>query len=91
MITVGAMAQFKESRNHQGKHIYRKYHLIHEMVKRSKLVVKKVPSTDNLVDPFNKILTRRVFNHQKNSISVRCISCMLERHDALRISRKMLR
>ena len=55
----GAMANSKEPRSHKrGKHIERKYHLIREIVNHRDVVVKKIPTLDNLADPFIKTLTR---------------------------------
>ena len=43
------MVLSKKLKNHwKGKHIERKYHLIHEVVQRVDIVVEKIPSMDNL-------------------------------------------
>ena len=53
----GAIAQAKEPRSHQkSKHILRRFHLIREIVARGDVVVERIPSTDNLVDPLTKTL-----------------------------------
>ena len=58
----GAIAQAKEPRSHQkSKHILRRFHLIREIVARGDVVVKRVPSTDNVVDPLTKPLAQEVF------------------------------
>ena len=58
----GAVANSKEPRSHKrGKHIERKYHLIREIVNRGDVVVKKIPTLDNLADPFTKTLTEKLF------------------------------
>ena len=58
----GAVANSKEPRSHKrGKHIERKYHLIREIVNRGDVVVKKIPTLDNLADPFTKTLTEKFF------------------------------
>ncbi|RVW64419.1 hypothetical protein CK203_062532 [Vitis vinifera] len=56
MEADGAVAQFKETRNHQtGKHIGRKYHPICEIVRRGDVVVEKIASTKNLEDPSRRL------------------------------------
>ncbi|CAA0830105.1 cysteine-rich RLK (RECEPTOR-like protein kinase) 8, partial [Striga hermonthica] len=58
----GAVANSKEPQTHKAsKHIERKYHLIREIVGRGELVVAKIQSEDNLVDPFTKSLPTKVF------------------------------
>ena len=74
----GAVSQSKEPRNHRkGKHIERKYHLIREIVQRGDIMVEKIPSADNLADPFTKTLTGRVFDGHKDSIGIKCVPSML--------------
>ena len=73
-----AMAQSKKPRNHRkGKHIERKCHLICEIVMKGDVVVDKIASIKNLVDPFMKTLSIRVFDHPKDSLGVRCAPSML--------------
>ena len=58
----GAVAQSKDPRNHKkGKHIERKYHIIRDIVARGDVVVAKIESANNLVDPFTKALPQRTF------------------------------
>ena len=58
----GSIAQAKEPRSHQkSKHILRRFHLIREIVARGDVVVERIPSTDNLVDPLTKPLAQEVF------------------------------
>jgi hypothetical protein len=53
----GAVAQSMEPRKYRkGKHIERKYHLIREIVSRGDVIVAKIPSAENLADPFTKTL-----------------------------------
>ena len=53
----GAVAQSKDPRNHKkGKHIERKYHIIRDIVAHGDVVVAKIDSSNNLVDPFTKAL-----------------------------------
>ena len=54
-------------------------------------MVDKMPSVENLVDPFSKTLIRRVFFGHRDSICFKCESSLLYRHDALRDSVRMLR
>jgi hypothetical protein len=58
----GAVANSKEPRSHKrAKHIERKYHLIREIVNRGDVTVTKIPTPDNLADPFTKTLTEKSF------------------------------
>ena len=59
----GVVANSKEPRSHQiGKHIERKFHLIRVSGrKRGDVTMCKIKSEDNLVDPFMKTLSSRVF------------------------------
>ena len=55
----GAVAQSKDPRNHKkGKHIKRKYHIIQDIVPRGDVVLAKIDSANNLVDPFTKALPK---------------------------------
>ena len=68
----GAVAQAKEPRSHQkSKHILRRYHLIQEIVCRGDVKVERVPGTDNVADPFTKVLSRAVFEKHVTNIGVR--------------------
>uniref|UniRef100_A0A2N9EGU7 Reverse transcriptase Ty1/copia-type domain-containing protein n=1 Tax=Fagus sylvatica TaxID=28930 RepID=A0A2N9EGU7_FAGSY len=70
----GAVAQSKEPRNHKkGKHIERKYHLIREIVAHGDVIVAKIASAENLVDPFTKTLPQRTFESHLEGIGVRCV------------------
>jgi len=54
----GAIAQTKEPRSHQrSKHIQRRYHLIREIFDKEDVKICRVPTSDNVVDPFIKALT----------------------------------
>ena len=51
----GVVANSKEPRSHKrGKHIERKYHLIHEIVGKGDVKVSQIASKDNLANPFYK-------------------------------------
>ena len=53
----GVVAQSKDPRNHKkGKHKERMYHIIRDIVARGDVVVAKIDSAKNLVDPFTKAL-----------------------------------
>ena len=53
----GVVTQSKDPRNHKkGKHIERKYHIILDIVARGDVVAAKIDSTNNLADPFTKVL-----------------------------------
>ena len=64
----GAVANSKKPCSHkQGKHIKRKYHLILKIVQRGDLIVTKIASEHNIVDPFMKALSAKVFeSHLEN-------------------------
>ena len=58
----GAVANSRKPRSHKrGKHIERKYHLIREIVNRGDVTVTKIPTLDNLADPFTKTLLEKLF------------------------------
>ncbi|OIT25261.1 retrovirus-related pol polyprotein from transposon tnt 1-94, partial [Nicotiana attenuata] len=59
----GAVTNSKEPRSHKrAKHIEHKYHLIREVVQREDVVVTKIASENNLVDPFTKSLPQKTFD-----------------------------
>ncbi|KAA0048709.1 retrovirus-related pol polyprotein from transposon tnt 1-94 [Cucumis melo var. makuwa] len=67
-----AIVNSKEPRSHKrGKHIERKYHLIREIVQRGDVIVTKIASEHNIVDPFTKILTAKVFEGHLESLGLR--------------------
>ena len=54
----GAIALVKEPRSHQkSKHIERRFHIIKELVGKGDIVMQKVASANNVVDPLTKALT----------------------------------
>ena len=54
----GAVAQAKEPRStNRNKHVPRKYHLIRELVARGGVSIERVPTEDNVADPFTKALS----------------------------------
>ena len=69
----GAVAQSKEPKSHKSqKHVQRKYHLVREIVQRGDIAIIKIASTDNLVDPFTKPLTTKVFERLVDGMGMRC-------------------
>ena len=70
----GAVANSREPRSHKrGKHIERKYHLISEIVHRGDVVVTRISSQQNIVDPFTKALTAKVFEGHLHNLGLRCL------------------
>ena len=70
----GAVAQSKDPRNHKkGKHIERKYNIIQDIVARGDVVVAKIDSANNLVDPFTKALSQRTFESHLERMGVRLV------------------
>ena len=68
----GVVANSKEPRSHKrGKHIERKYHLIREIVNRGDVTVTKIPTLENLADPFTKTLTEKQFNKHLEGMGLR--------------------
>ena len=58
----GAVINSKEPRIHKrGKYIERRYHLLREIVHRGDIIVSKIDTVENLVDPFTKTLVTKVF------------------------------
>ena len=68
----GSVANSKEPRSYKrGKHIERKYHLIREIVNRGDVTVTKIPTLENLADPFTKTLTEKQFNKHLEGMGLR--------------------
>ena len=69
-----AIAQAKELRSHQKlKHILRRFHLIREIAARGDIIIEKVSSEDNIVDPLTKSLSQNLFEHHLSSMSMRYV------------------
>jgi len=63
----GAIAQSKKLRNHKRmKHIERKYILIRQIVTHENLTMENIASTENLSNPFAKILPHKTFESHLN-------------------------
>ena len=74
----GTVANFRELCSHKrGKHIERKYHLIREIVHRGDVTVTKIPTLENLADPFTKTLAEKQFNKHLEGMSLRDMSHLL--------------
>ena len=70
----GAIAQSKDPRNHKkGKHIKRKYYIIRDIVTCGDVVVAKIESTNNLADPFTKVLPQRTFESYLKGMGVKLV------------------
>ena len=67
-----AVANSKEPRSHKrGKHIECKYHLLREIVQRGDVIITQIASENNIVDPFTKPLTAKVFEGHLVSLGLR--------------------
>ena len=74
----GAVVNSKEPRSHKrGKHIERNYHMIREIVHRGDVTVMKIASEQNLADPFNMTLPKRVFTGHLEGLGLRDMSHLL--------------
>ena len=52
-----AIAQAKEPRSHQrSKHVLKRYHLIRDIIGRHDVIIEKVATYHNVVDPLTKPL-----------------------------------
>ena len=74
----GAVANSKEPRSHKrGKHIERRYHLLREIVHREDIIVSKIDTVENLVDPYAKALATKVFKEHLEGMRLRNMSHLL--------------
>ena len=83
-----AVAQFKDPRNHKkGKHIERKYHIVRDIIARGDMVVAKIDSANNLVNPFTKALPQRTFESHLEGMGVKLVHNILQGNwETVRIS-----
>ena len=51
--------------------------MIHEIVMREDVVMEKIASIENLMHPFMKTLSTKVFDGHMGSLNVRCVPNML--------------
>ncbi|WRX21062.1 Reverse transcriptase [Theobroma cacao] len=74
----GAVANSKEPRNHKAaKHIEMKYHLIREIIQREEVIVKKIPTEQNLASTFTMTLTQKSFDGHLEGLGMRDMSYLL--------------
>ena len=65
----GAIAQSREPRSHhRSEHILRRFHLIREIIDRGDVNVCKIPTDDNIVDPFTKPLS--IAKHDRHARAI---------------------
>ena len=55
----------------KGKHIERKYHIIQDIEAQGDVLVAKITSTNNLVNPFTKALHQKTFESHLKGMGVR--------------------
>ena len=68
----GAIAQAKEPRSHQkSKHSLWRFHLIREIIGRGDVIVEKVSSIDNVVDPLTKPLSQSMFEKHLHLMGIK--------------------
>ena len=68
----GAIAKAKEPWSHQrSKHVLRRYHFIREIIARNDVKMERVPTDDNVADPFAKVLPQNKFEHHLESMGIR--------------------
>ena len=60
----GTVVNSREPHSYKrGKHIERKYHLIREIINKGDVMDTKIPTLDNLADPFTKTSEKLFFKH----------------------------
>ena len=69
---TGPIVQCKEPRYHKrSKHIQRKYHLTRDYVEKKKVVIAKIPTEDNIVDPLTKGLSQAKHDKHMRSMALK--------------------
>ena len=59
----GDIAEAKEPQSHQrSKHVLKRYHLIREIIGRHDVIIEKVPTDHNIIDPLTKPLPQKKFD-----------------------------
>ena len=59
----GAIVQANEPRSHQrSKHVLKRYHLIRKIIARHDVIIEKVPTNHNIIDPLTKTLPQTKFD-----------------------------
>ena len=61
----------------RSKHIERKYHVIRDIVQRGDATVLKIPSAENLTDPFTKMLPTKSFEGHLEGLGLEDMSHLL--------------
>ena len=65
----------KELRSHQkSKHIERCYHIIRELIGKGDVLVQKIASANNMVDPLTKALTQLQLDRHLEKMGLRYCS-----------------
>ena len=68
----GAIVQATEPRSHQrSKHVLRRYHMIREIIGRHNVIIEKVPTDQNIVDPLTKPLPQKKFDSHVLAYGIR--------------------
>ena len=68
----GAIAEARESRNHQkNKHVLQKFHLIREIVRRGDIKICKVHTDLNVADPLTKPLPQPKHDGHRRAMGIR--------------------
>ena len=66
------VAQDKEPRSHhKSKHILRWFHLVREIVERRDMIVERVDTKNNIVDPFTKALPQQQFDRHLDCMGLK--------------------
>ena len=69
---TGAVAQAKEPRStNKNKHVLTKYHVIREIIDRGEVSIERVSTTDNVADPFTKVLSVEVHLRHYANLGIR--------------------
>ena len=71
----GAIVLAKEPRSYKkSKHIERRFHLICDYLEKSYVEVKRVDSTDNVVDPLTKLLGQQKIEAHHEKMGLRYVA-----------------
>ena len=70
----GAIAQAKEPKSHQrSKHLLSCYHLIREIISRGEIIIERIPTEDNIIDPLTKPLSQQKLDRHVKAFGIRYI------------------
>ena len=71
----GTIALAKEPRSHQkSKHIKRRFHLICDYLEKDYVEVKRVDTTDNMIDPLTKLLGQQKIEAYLKKMGLRYVA-----------------